>query len=98
LRSRGIAGVKAHMSRTTLPLLLIRKVGGKMKAYEVEIGMVVHGAIDNRYFQGIVESLFFAMDSDCGLVPSAQVKLLPDTDNFVIGEPSIIVPVSIFED
>ena len=69
-----------------------------MEATKVEIGMVVHGAISNRYFQGIVEGLFFAMDSDCGLVPSAQVKLLPDTDNFVIGEPSIIVPVSIFED
>ena len=69
-----------------------------MDAIKCEIGMVVAGSVNNRYFQGTVENLLFALDSDCGLVPSAVVSLLPDTDDFVPGEQPIIVPVATLED
>jgi len=69
-----------------------------MNSADYKIGMIVHGAFENRYFQGKISSLFFVLDSDSGLVPSAQVHLFPDTDNFVAGEKDITVPVSCFED
>jgi hypothetical protein len=70
----------------------------EMKTEDYLIGMHVHGAINNRYFQGVITSLFLTMDSDGGLVPSAQIALLPDTDNYNPLEKPITVPVTNFEE